>query len=275
MVLVRKEVKGVYVWDPNDNTKYIQIRPVVLPYLCFTANTANSTVQLTKNGSPTAVSLETSTDGNTWTDYTVWTTINLSTVWSKVYMRNKSETQTTFSTSSSNYYKFVMSWNISASWDITYLLKKDWTITLSGNYVFFDLFHLCTSLITPPELPATTLVEQAYRQMFNWCTGLVTAPSLPATTLKTRCYYAMFQSCSNLEQIPEIHWLMNVDQCCRYMFQKCSKIKISATQTWEYQTPYVITWSWTQIQYMFAWTWWTYTDVATVAWTYYTSNTLV
>jgi hypothetical protein len=42
---------GNYMW-----------RELLAPELCFTANTAGSTVKLTKNNSPTAVTLETSTD---------------------------------------------------------------------------------------------------------------------------------------------------------------------------------------------------------------------
>ena len=55
MVLVQKEIKKVYLGDT-------QVRPVVPPYLCFTAGVANSTVTLNKRNSPTTVSLETSTD---------------------------------------------------------------------------------------------------------------------------------------------------------------------------------------------------------------------
>lgn len=63
--------------------------------LCFTATQANSTVHLDKNGSPDAISLETSTDGSTWTDYT-WSgstgdTLTLANVGDKVYMRAKTE----------------------------------------------------------------------------------------------------------------------------------------------------------------------------------------
>ena len=66
--------------------------------LCFTAKQANSTLHLDKNGSPTAISLETSTDGSNWTDYT-WTgktgvTLTLTNVEDKVYMRAKTENQT-------------------------------------------------------------------------------------------------------------------------------------------------------------------------------------
>lgn len=68
--------------------------PAATP-LCFTAEEANSTVRLDKNGSPAAISLETSTDGSTWTDYS-WTgstgdTVTLTSVGDKVYFRAKTE----------------------------------------------------------------------------------------------------------------------------------------------------------------------------------------
>lgn len=89
--------------------------------LCFTAEQTNSTVRLDKVGSPDAISLETSTNGSTWTDYG-WTdntgdTVTLANVGDKVYMRAKTENQT-IGSSGSNYYKFVMTGNIAASGNI-------------------------------------------------------------------------------------------------------------------------------------------------------------
>lgn len=222
--------------------------------LCFTANSAGSIVRLQKTGSPTAVTLETSTDGNTRTTYTIWDTITLNNIWDKVYFRNTSETDTLFSVSGSSYYQFYMSWSISASGDINYLLNKNSTSTLS-YYCYYMLFEWCTNLITVPNLPATTLAANCYGTMFEWCTNLTTLPELPATTLADYCYNAMF------------YW--------------CSKIKLSATQTWAYQTPYriPITWTWTTANYalssMFTSTWWTFTWTPSINTTYYTSNTLV
>lgn len=69
--------------------------PVAGPWLCFTAEEASSIIRLDKNGSPDAVSLETSTDGTSWTDYT-WSgttgsTISLASIGDKVYFRAKTE----------------------------------------------------------------------------------------------------------------------------------------------------------------------------------------
>lgn len=234
------------------------VRPPVPPYLCFTANKANASFTLYKYGSPTAITLETSTDWENWTPYTINSTITLANIWDKVYMRNTSETTTWFSLSSSKRYYFEMvswGWAISASWDITYLLNKNWTTTLPNSYCFTQLFSNCTWLKTAPRLPATTLTTYCYLNMFYNCTYLENIPELPATTLPNYCY--------------------------QQMFNLCSKIKLSASQTWEYQTPYRIPtkWTWTvgsnSLYNMFSWTGWTFTWTPTINTTYYTSNTLV
>lgn len=339
--------------------KNAYIGEYTVPYLCFTANTASSTVQLTQTWTPTSVTLETSTDGTNWTTYTIWDTITLSNIWDKVFFRNTSTTDTWFSTSGSNYYKFVMTWSISGSWDTNYLLNKNSTTTVSSycyyqlfrdctslttapnlpattlsqycySYIFrwctwlttapstlpattlakycyyfmfrnctsltaapelpattladscyYYMFSNCTSLTTTPELPATTLVDSCYYYMFNYCTSLTTATELPATTLASSCYYGMFFRCSNLEEFPKLPATTLATECYAYMFNWCSKIKISTTQTWEYQIAYRIPTTWTgttwtnSLNSMFSSTWWTFTWTPSINTTYYTSNTVV
>lgn len=259
MTLVQQELKKCYIWSTavkkiyKGSTKIRQAQ-YTWPELCFTANTAGSTVRLTRTGSPTAVTLETSTDGSTRTTYTIGNTITLSNVGDKVYWRNKSETQTGFSTSIYNYYKFVMSWSVAASWDIWYLLCKNSTTSLT-DFCFIYLFKDDYYLTEAPKLPATTLALRCYYWLFENCSGLVSLPKLPALTLTTYCY--------------------------GHLFYGCSKIKISTTQTWEYQTPYRIptTWSGTTatsaLTNMFTGTWWTFTWTPTINTTYYTSNAVI
>jgi len=319
-------------WESELKNAYIG--EYVPQYLCFTANTASSTIQLTKTGSPTAVTLETSTNWTTWTTYTFWATITLANIWDKVYWRNTSTTDTGFSTNWANYYKFVMTWSIAASWDVNYLLNKNSTTTISSSYCYYQLFRDCTSLTIAPELPATTLAEgcyynifrgctwlttapsalpattltiycyhymfyectslttaptlpattlatYCYTSMFYWCTSLTTAPSLPSTTLADFCYYNMFYWCNKLTSVPSLPATTLSSGCYMQMFQWCSKIKISTTQTWEYQTAYRIpkTWTWTTasdaLNDMFTYTWWTFTWAPSINTTYYTSNTVV
>lgn len=259
-------------------------QPTKLGLLCFTANTANSTVQLTKNWSPTSVTLETSTDGSTRTTYTFWDTITLSNIWDKVYFRNTSTTTTGFSTASNNYYRFILTWNINASGDTTSLINKNGTDTLSWSYCFYRLFWNSSSndvLKTAPLLPATTLTDYCYYDMFKYCTWLTTAMELPATTLQTYCYGEMFRYCQNLEQLPKLPTLTLASYCYSNMFRNCTKIKLSSTQTWEYQTEYRIptTWTWTTVSNtmtgMFVSTGWTFAQSPTINTTYYTSNTII
>ena len=276
-------------------------------YLCFTANTANTSFYIERNGSPTSVSLETSTDWTNWSSYTIWNSITLNNIWDKVYFRNTSTTDTGFSTSTSNYYSFaITSWTLSANWDITTLLNKNWTKTVSdycfymffywcerltsspklpattlANYCYNLMFYWCTNLITAPELPATILANNCYGYMFYWCTTLTVPPQLVATTLANYCYAWMFRDCTNLTTLPKIIAITLNNYCCQLMFLWCSKIKISETQTWEYQTPYRMpdTWTWTlwtaALDRVFMNTWWTFTWTPDINTTYYTSNTVV
>ena len=250
-------------------------------YLCFTANTDGSTVRLGRVGSPTAVTLETSTDGNTWNAYTISTTITLSNIWDKVYFRNTSTTTTTFSANTSNFYQFVMTWSIAASWNITSLINKEYTDTLVWNDCFSYLFYNATSLTQTPDLPATTLTPYCYNYMFKGCSGLTKISPLPATTIQRYCYYQMYQWCTELEQLPKLPALTIEKYSYYSMFDGCSKIKLSTTQTWEYQTEYRIptTWTWTVgtngLQYMFNSTWWTFSGTPSKNTIYYTSNTLI
>lgn len=55
--------------------------------LCFTAQEAGSTVKLHKVNSAPAVNLQTSTNGSSWTPYTVEDTITLANVNDKVYFK--------------------------------------------------------------------------------------------------------------------------------------------------------------------------------------------
>lgn len=177
--------------------------PPATPWLCFTAETANSTVRLDKAGSPNAISLETSTDGTTWTDYG-WTgssgdTLTLTNIGDKVYMRAK--TENSIIASASPYYKFVGTGSFGASGNIQSLLKADCSRTDVPENCYRNMFNGCTSLTTAPSLPATTLASYCYSNMFFNCTSLTSAPTLPATTLADACYALMFYGCSNLNSI--------------------------------------------------------------------------
>ena len=94
---------------------------------------------------------------------------------------------------------------------------------MSGS-CYSGMFSNCTSLVTAPELPATTLAGSCYQSMFSGCSSLVTAPELPATTLAGYCYYSMFSGCSSLVTAPELPATTLAISCYYYMFSGCSSL---------------------------------------------------
>ena len=143
------------------------------------------------------------------------------------------------------------------------------------------MFQDCTALTTAPSLPATTLADGCYYAMFFGCTSLTTAPALPATTLANYCYYAMFEGCTSLTTAPALPATTLTEACYYYMFEGCTSIKLSTTQTGEYQTAYRIPTSGTgttatdALTEMFANTGGTFKGTPNINTTYYTSNTVV
>ena len=155
--------------------------------------------------------------------------------------------------------------------------------TTLAESCYQQMFSDCTNLTNAPELPATTLAENCYFLMFSDCISLLRSPALPATTLAKKCYFSMFFGCTNLATLPKIPATQLPLDSCYAMFSYCSNIKLSTTQTEEYQTAYRIPISGTGTDYgaftsMFLHTGGTFTGSD---WgvrpntTYYTSNTLV
>lgn len=87
--------------------------------------------------------------------------------------------------------------------DLRYLLCNnlgDNTITFNiYDYCFASMFKGCTSLTTPPSLPAKKLVRYGYYSLFRGCTSLNMVPNLPATELAVYCYHSMFDGCKALK----------------------------------------------------------------------------
>ena len=98
--------------------------------------------------------------------------------------------------------------------------------TLSGEECYREMFMNCTSLVTPPVLPATTLTTRCYSNMFEGCTALTTVPELPATTLATWCYTSMFRGCTSLTTVPSnlLPSLSAPYACYNLMFGGCTSL---------------------------------------------------
>ena len=191
-----KQVANIFVGTLNAIEAYFGTEKVwgkseptpTANWLCFTAEEANSTVAMEANRSAPTVSLEYSTDGNTWSPFEVGTTtVTLANIGDKMYIRAPSAGNTGFGSSQVDYNYFVMTGKIAASGNVDTLLDQNGNATLT-NYCYSNMFKNCTSLTTAPELPATTLAERCYFNMFTRCISLTQAPELPATTLADGCY---------------------------------------------------------------------------------------
>ena len=134
--------------------------------LCFTAEEAGSTVKLHKNGSAPDVNLQTSTDGSSWTPYTVEDVITLANIGDKVYFKAVGSNNK-ISDSAFGYNKFVITGKIAASGNVNSLLEENEevarTMSLAGkSFCYAYMFRDETGLTQAPELPATTLASDCY-----------------------------------------------------------------------------------------------------------------
>lgn len=108
------------------------------------------------------------------------------------------------------------------------IIKSLQSSDLSGKGCYKDLFANCISLIRIKEdiLPSTTLVENCYEGMFRGCSSLETPPQLPALYLPTECYKEMFKDCISLEfgdegnilRIPYFGTGVQASDACKDMF---------------------------------------------------------
>lgn len=113
---------------------------------------------------------------------------------------------------------------------------------LERSYSSFAIY--CTSLTTPPVLPATTLADYCYSGMFTQ-SGLATAPALPATTLMPNCYRNMFAYCTNLTTAPVLPATTLEAACYQTMFDRCSgltSIQCMADSLDYYTSTYMSSW---------------------------------
>ncbi|MBR4683813.1 MAG: hypothetical protein IKO95_03235 [Spirochaetia bacterium] len=198
--------------------------PVSLNPLCFTANTAGSTIKLKAHDyfPPSSIpTVQYSTDGENWNSYILNTLINLEHPGDKVYFRGDNGS---FCDEDGNM-NFVMDGSIAASGNIMSLLDKTCELTTIPNaWCFYYLFNSCNALTTAPELPATVLKNGCYASMFNGCASLTVAPELPAATLESACYENMFYMCSSLETVPLIAATTLLIYSCDGMFSECNNL---------------------------------------------------
>ena len=252
------------------------------PYLSFLGNEdfTLKTYNTTKNWDGT---LEYSTDKSIWS---TWDGTEISSSGKSLYLRGTGNTRITGNSAN---YRFVFTGtnalNIACKGNIENLLDYE-TVSAGehptmAEYCYAYMFRDCTSLTSAPQLPATTLAKYCYQYMFSDCTTLTTAPELPATTLAADCYSSMFLGCTTLTTAPSLPATTLAASCYQNMFNGCTKIKLSTTQTGDYQTEYRIpttgagTTATGALTGMFANTGGTFTGSPYINTIYYTSNTVV
>lgn len=193
-------------------------------YLCFTAQEAGAQVGFDIYGTlTTPPSLQYSTDGIYFDNYTFGAKITLTNTGDKVYFKAASA-NATFGVKD-NYIYFSSTGNVAASGNIMSLLDELCLQTSVPEYAFNHLFEGCTKLTSAPKLPATTLANSCYYCMFSGCENLVAAPALPANTLAKSCYEYMFENCKSLTTAPELHATTLAEYCCHAMFIGCENLE--------------------------------------------------
>lgn len=185
-------------------------------------STGESTVRLRKYNNPKPITLEYSMNGFTWTPYTIGENISLSDG-EKLMFRAGKDGNSYFFTGDA-YYNFKISGSVAARGNIMSLLDRSCSGELAPNGAFHYLFKDCIGLTEAPELPATILYVDCYRNMFEGCTNLTEAPKLPATKLASSCYREMFSGCTNLAKTPELPATELDYGCYSKMFKGCTSL---------------------------------------------------
>ena len=271
------ETGGTFTDAPAINTTYYLWDPTYVEFdnsFFYIEAVENTTITLSKVGSPTVGAAKYSIDLGTPVDYNYGDSIAL-TPGQKCYWYIE---KTTTAFSSSKYLKFTSTGKINAGGNLSSLIGNETTIP--RNYCFMRLFYQCTKLIDASAINVGSITdfnskEYVFANMFEGCTSLTTAPALPATTLYDFCYSSMFYGCASLTTVPTLPATTLAWGCYYQMFYNCTNIKLSETQTSEYSIPYRIPTSDTgttesmSLNSMFAGTGGTFTGTPTINTTYY------
>lgn len=182
--------------------------------LTFTAH-SETNILIRKVKSPNTVSLQYNKNNTGWIDYSIGNVIDLADGDTIAF----SGTTETFSKDTANYYKFVLSGeNVQVSGNIQSLVNYKQNV---NEYQYYKLFNGCSSIVTAPELPVTTLANNCYQEMFADCENLSTAPILPANIIAPSCYKSMFSGCATLTEAPCLPSINLEESCYESMFNGC------------------------------------------------------
>ncbi len=228
--------KGYYGVKNTDGTWNIEYE--ACPYLTFSADSEKKFKMQFWGNTRTYLKgvLEYSVGGGEWTVVEHGINVNFGGTFGSLMLRGKADgTQKVDDIAAgfvgtaydpSDYAQIVLTFNstivpVTVTGDIRTLIDYEnfETVDTQGAK-FIGLFKNNKSIVSAPELPATTLAERCYQEMFKDCISLTEAPTLPATTLAKRCYQGMFSGCKALSSVTVkaeslgedslIEWLKNV-----------------------------------------------------------------
>ena len=215
---------GTTVYSQNTRS----FKTVAPEYLTFmNPDTANDIIlTLKKNGSPAAITLQSSlNNGTNWTDIDMTGVTSQSfsiPAGKKLIFRGNNST---FSQSYNDYYQFQCQSDIYVSGNIMTLVDKTGeSLVIPCNCCFYALFKNMSTLENyGVTLPATTLTNDCYSNLF-YGTGITSAPELPALTMTQYCYAWMF-AYSKLVNAPDILARTAALGCCTCMFMEAGDLE--------------------------------------------------
>lgn len=201
------------------------------PYVTMTANTKQTFIMMRAGSYMLPENLEYSVKNGIWQKVVADNPVVFGGEHGSLRLRGKCPNGT--ATDLKNYSKITFSdenVKVDCFGDIRTLI--DYTAhenVATENCSFISLFENCTALKSAPELNATALKKQCYRQMFKGCTSLEQAPVLPAKELQESCYFSMFSGCTALTQAPNLPAIKLKDHCYQSMFEGCTALTQAPT----------------------------------------------
>ena len=164
-------------------------------------------------------------DGATWIPLNAGDTVFMRNVGDKALLRGNNPDG--FSKSLDSYTHFFMndfsSYLLTSGSVMSLIDGTGRSKTIPNDFCFYRLFMDCNALSNLPELPATTLTKECYREMFYNCFILdgVDKDLLPAKQMAEGCYRGMFKDCGGLRSTPNLPSRKLAPYCYAEMFEGC------------------------------------------------------
>lgn len=214
---VFNNTKGTFTGNPETGkTYYLRQQAILLKsdaktnFTFKTASTAN---------------LQTSTDNNTWTDYT--TSSEVTAVDGKLYIRGKNNTAAIATSTTQNFQITSDTNDVRVNGYLPSLVRYNKQTPTVYIYQYQFIFINQTALISSKKLRTNdSSSNYMYRSLFNGCINMVNAmESLPATAVKMYMYTGTFYNCKALKTVPTMSITSIASYGLQQMFYGCRKLE--------------------------------------------------